>query len=82
MTALRRKLERGNKDDTMKIRANFVKHEKWWVVWTEDVPGALTQGATLEESRKNLIDAIRMIQEPIDLSQLPKSKVMVEEIEV
>ena len=66
----------------MKIRANFVKHGKWWVAWTEDVPRALTQGATLEESRENLIDAIHMIQEPVDLSQLPKSKVVVEEIEV
>jgi predicted RNase H-like HicB family nuclease len=66
----------------MKIRANFVKQRKWWIAWTEDVPGALTQGATLEEARENLIDAIRMIQEPVDLSQLPKSKVVVEEIEV
>jgi predicted RNase H-like HicB family nuclease len=66
----------------MKIRANFVKREKWWVAWTEDVPGALTQGVTLEEARENLIDAIHMIQEPVDLSQLPKGKVVVEEIEV
>lgn len=21
----------------MKIRASFVKHRKWWIVWTEDV---------------------------------------------
>ncbi len=66
----------------MKIRANFVKHGKWWVAWTGDVLGALTQGATLEEARENLVDAVRMIQEPVDLSQLPNSKVMVEEIEV
>lgn len=66
----------------MKIRANFVKDGKWWVAWTEDVPGALTQGATLEEARENLIDAVHMIQEPVDLSRLPKGKVVVEEIEV
>jgi mRNA interferase HicA len=66
----------------MKVRASFMKHGKWWVAWTEDVPGALTQGATLEEARENLVDAIRMIQGPVDLSQLPKSKVVVEEIEV
>jgi predicted RNase H-like HicB family nuclease len=66
----------------MKIRANFVKRGKWWVAWTEDVPGALTQGVTLEEARENLVDAIHMIQEPVDLSQLPKSKVVIEEIEV
>lgn len=66
----------------MKIRANFLKRDKWWVAWTEDVPGALTQGETLEEARENLADAVRMIQEPVDLSELPKGKVVVEEIEV
>ncbi|HEV8717414.1 MAG TPA: hypothetical protein VGX03_31910 [Candidatus Binatia bacterium] len=66
----------------MKIRANFVKHGKWWVALTDDVPGALTQGVTLEEARENLVDAIYMVREPLDLSQLPESKVVVEEIEV
>jgi predicted RNase H-like HicB family nuclease len=66
----------------MKIQASFVKDGKWWVGWTDDVPGALTQGATLEEARENLIDAVRMIQKPIDLSKLPKSKVVVEQLEV
>lgn len=65
----------------MRIRADFVKYEKWWVAWTDDVPGALTKGAALEEGQENLVDAIHMIQEPVDLSQLPKSKVMVEEID-
>jgi hypothetical protein len=31
----------------MKIQASFVKDGKWWVAWTDDVPCALTQGATL-----------------------------------
>jgi predicted RNase H-like HicB family nuclease len=66
----------------MKIRANFVKRGKWWVAWTEEVPGALTQGVTLEGARENLIDAIHMIQEPVDLSQLPKGQAVVGEIEV
>jgi len=58
----------------MKIRANFVQHGKWWVAWTEDMPGALTQGVTLEEARENLVDAVYMIKEPVDLSQLPKGQ--------
>ncbi len=59
----------------MKIRATFVKDGKWWMAWTADVPGALTQGATLEEARENLIDAIHLMQEPVDLTQLPKLKI-------
>jgi len=72
-------IEEGNR---LEFRANFVKDGKWWVAWTDDVSGALTQGATLEEARENLIDAVRMIQEPVDISRLPKGKVVVEEIEV
>ena len=66
----------------MKARATFVKDGKWWVAWCEACPGALTQGATLEEARENLRDAIRMMQEPVDLSRIPKARVRVEEIEV
>lgn len=46
------------------------------------MPGALTQGSTLAEARENLVDAVRMIQEPVNLSQLPKNKVVIEELEV
>ena len=66
----------------MKIKATFVQDGKWWVAWTDDVPGALTQGATLEEARENLIDAVHCIQEPVDLARVPNSKVVVQEIEV
>ena len=48
-----------------------MKDGKWWVTWTDDVPGALTQGETLEKARENLVDAVRMVQEPVNLVQLP-----------
>ena len=66
----------------MKIKATFVQDGNWWVAWTDDVPGALTQGATLDEARENLIDAVHCIQEPVDLRRVPKSKLVVQEIEV
>ena len=66
----------------MKIQASFVQDGKWWVGWTDDVPGALTQGESLEEARENLIDAVKMIREPVDLSKLPKTKVIIERLEV
>lgn len=66
----------------MKIKATFVKDGKWWVAWTDDVPGALTQGKTIEEAKENLVDAIHEMQRPIDISSLPKREVVLEEIEV
>jgi hypothetical protein len=68
--------------DFMKIQGSFVQDGKWWVAWTDDVPGALTQGATLDEARANLIDAVRMMRQPVDLSKLPRNKIVIEPLEV
>jgi len=57
-----------------KVEARFLKHGKWWVGWSEDVPGALTQGRTLSEARENLKDAIRLMLEPVDLRRLPQAR--------
>ena len=54
-----------------KYRANFLRREEWWVAWTDDVPGALTQGKSLEEARENLRDAIRLMQETANVNDLP-----------
>ena len=50
--------------------ATFLKRERWWVAWSEDVPGALTQGKTLAEAKANLRDAIRLMLQPVDLKRL------------
>jgi predicted RNase H-like HicB family nuclease len=56
-----------------KYDAHFLHRGKWWVAWTEDVPGALTQGRTLDEARENLKDAIALMLEPVDAAALPAS---------
>ncbi len=43
----------------MRIRAKFIRDGEWWVAWTEDVPGAITDGATLAEARTKLLDEVR-----------------------
>ena len=40
--------------------AVFVKRKKWWVAYVEEIPGAATQGVTLEEARENLKEAVEM----------------------
>lgn len=37
--------------------------EGGWIAWVEELPGAVTQGETLEEARENLTDAVEMILE-------------------
>ncbi len=63
-------------------RATFLKRGKRWLAWSEDVPGALTEGNTLPEARANLRDAIRTMLEPLDISSLPKVDVRREKIRV
>ena len=57
-----------------KFRCRFLHRGKWWVAWTDDLPGAVTQGRTIEEARENLRDAIQLMLEPVDLGGLPKAK--------
>jgi len=57
-------------------QATFLKRSKWWVAWSDDVPGALTQGKTLLEARENLRDAIRLMLEPVDLVGMPAAKLV------
>lgn len=47
-----------------KVHAHFLNRGKWWVAWTDDVPGAVTQGRTLNEARENLKDAVALMLEP------------------
>ncbi|WP_273843188.1 type II toxin-antitoxin system HicB family antitoxin [Rubrobacter calidifluminis] len=35
----------------------------WWVATCPEVPGAITQGKTIEEARENLKDAIELVLE-------------------
>jgi predicted RNase H-like HicB family nuclease len=55
-----------------RYQAHFLHRGKWWIAWTDDVPGALTQGGTLDEARDNLKDAIALMLEPMDLSGAAK----------
>lgn len=41
--------------------AIFEKVDNWYIGYTEELPGANTQGKTLEETRENLCEAIELI---------------------
>ena len=57
-------------------QATFLKRKNWWVAWSEDVPGALTQGKTLAEAKANLRDAIRLMLAPVELDKLPQARIV------
>ncbi|MEM7734958.1 MAG: type II toxin-antitoxin system HicB family antitoxin [Deinococcota bacterium] len=47
----------------MKLTAVFEKVEEGYIGFTLELPGANTQGKTLEETRENLQEAIELVLE-------------------
>ena len=47
----------------MKLTAVYMKVPEAYVAFVEELPGAITQGETLEEARANLQEAVTMVLE-------------------
>ena len=46
-----------------RFTAVFERDGDWWIGFVEELPGANTQGRTLEEARENLVEAIQLVLE-------------------
>ena len=47
----------------MKLTAVFQKVDEGYIAFVEELPGANTQGATLNEARENLAEAVELVFE-------------------
>ena len=47
----------------LKLTAVFRKFPEGYAAFVEELPGANTQGATLDEARSNLLEAVAMVLE-------------------
>ena len=47
----------------MNLTAIFEQVGEWWLGYVEELPGANTQGKTLDEARENLREAVQLIVE-------------------
>jgi predicted RNase H-like HicB family nuclease len=45
----------------MSLTAVFQKVSEGYIGFVEELPGANTQGATLEEARQNLVEAVQLV---------------------
>jgi len=43
-----------------RFHAVFERTEQWWIGYVEELPGANTQGRTLDEARENLREAVQL----------------------
>ncbi|HUY76183.1 MAG TPA: type II toxin-antitoxin system HicB family antitoxin [Ktedonobacterales bacterium] len=48
---------------TNRFTAVFEQSGDWWIGYVEELPGANTQGATLDEARDNLKEAVALVLE-------------------
>ena len=46
-----------------RFTAVYEQIDDWWVAFVEELPGANTQGETLDEARENLKEAVQLIME-------------------
>lgn len=47
----------------MELTAVFREVREGYIAWVEELPGANTQGATLDEARSNLKEAVQLVLE-------------------
>jgi predicted RNase H-like HicB family nuclease len=46
--------------EPLSLTAVYQQDGPWIVAWITEIPGVMTQGATLEEARENLLDALEL----------------------
>lgn len=61
-----------------KFTAIYEKRGKWYVGYIEEIPGVNTQGRTLQETKRNLKEALRLILEAN--RELSRKSIKAEEI--
>jgi len=44
-----------------KFTAVYERDGEWWIGFVEELPGANTQGRTLEEAWENLVEAVQLV---------------------
>ena len=56
---------RASEDNAMEnhFTAVFEQDGSWWIGYVEELPGANTQGATLDQARENLKEAVALVLE-------------------
>lgn len=47
----------------MQFTAVYLKVDEGYIAFVEELPGANTQGATMDEARVNLVEAVKLVLE-------------------
>ncbi len=63
-----------------KLTLEYWEDEEWLVGRLIEVPGVFSQGETLDELKKNIQDAYKLMldREPLDFISAPRSRIIME----
>ena len=56
----------------MRLTAVFEQVPEGYIAFVEELPGANTQGATLDEARENLAEAVELVLDANRVLQIPQ----------
>lgn len=66
----------------MKLTIVISKGEEMFIGSIKEIPGVLTQGYTIEETKENLMDALQLYLEAMQQEESPSTTVLQEELTI
>lgn len=64
----------------MKLTIAISKGEEYYMGTIKEIPGVITQGATIEETRANVLDALQLYLEAMESEHVLENTVLEEDL--
>ncbi|MFN2458893.1 MAG: type II toxin-antitoxin system HicB family antitoxin [Chitinophagaceae bacterium] len=66
----------------MKLTISISKGEEYFIGTIKEIPGVITQGVTIEETKENVLDALKMYLEAMESETELENVVMEEDLAI
>ena len=66
----------------MKLTLSISKGEEYYVGTIKEIPGVITQGKTIEETKENVIDALQLYLEAMESESKMENVVLEEDLSI
>jgi predicted RNase H-like HicB family nuclease len=66
----------------MKLTISISKGEEYFIGTIKEIPGVVTQGVTIEETKENVLDALKMYLEAMESENEFENVVMEEDLAI
>ncbi len=66
----------------MKLTISISKGEEYFIGTIKEIPGVITQGKTIEETKENVMDALQLYLEAMESESELENVVLVEDLTI